>query len=205
MEPAKVAAAERPKTLDVIGLQVGVVVIAGLYLGREVLVPITLAILLSFVLSPLVNLFRRVLPRVLSVLLAVSLALGIVGGLGGLIGMQVASLAPNVPQYAETVEKKFDSVRKYAVDHLSSIMSRLQPNGPNGTAAPAAPAPGTNRPPLPVQVVPASATPLQMVERVLDPLATPALDGGDRVHICHFHPPAARGSARSHDPAVRLG
>ena len=57
-------------------LQIGVVVIAALYFAREVLIPITLAILLSFLLAPLVELFRRWhLGRVPSVLLAVILFL----------------------------------------------------------------------------------------------------------------------------------
>ena len=38
---------------------VGVVVVAALYFGREVLVPIALAVLLSFILSPLVRLLQR--------------------------------------------------------------------------------------------------------------------------------------------------
>jgi len=55
---------------------VSVVVIAALYFGKEVLIPITLAILLSFVLAPLADLLRRAhLGRVLSVLLAVLIAL----------------------------------------------------------------------------------------------------------------------------------
>ena len=173
MEPSRSAPAERPGGPDTIALQVGVVAVAALYFGREVLIPFTLAILLSFVLAPLVNLFRRLLPRVPAVVLAVVLALGVVLGLGGLIGMQVASLAPNVPHYAEVVEKKVGSVREYAVDHLSSIMDRFQqPNGATGAAPPAQPA-GTGRAPLPVQIVQSSPTPLQMVERILDPLASP--------------------------------
>jgi predicted PurR-regulated permease PerM len=175
MEPAKLAPAAKPRTADVLGLQVGVVAIVGLYFGREVLIPITLAILLSFLLAPVVSLFRQLLPRVVAVLLAVLLALGVVLGLGGLIGMQVASLAPNVPQYANVVEKKFETARNYAVDHLSSVMSRLQDSG--GTTEAAAPKTdrpaGTNKEPLAVQIVQSSPTPLQMAERVLDPLASP--------------------------------
>ena len=37
---------------------IGVVVITALYLGREVLVPIALAVLLSFVLAPLVRVLQ---------------------------------------------------------------------------------------------------------------------------------------------------
>jgi predicted PurR-regulated permease PerM len=47
---------------------VAAIVIATLYFGREVFVPIALAILLSFVLAPLVRLLQRWhLPRALSV------------------------------------------------------------------------------------------------------------------------------------------
>ena len=35
------------------GLMIGAIVIGGLYIGREVLLPLALAILLSFVLTPL--------------------------------------------------------------------------------------------------------------------------------------------------------
>ena len=53
-----------------------VVLVAVLYFGREVLIPITLAILLSFLLAPVVGLLRWIhLGRVPSVLLAVILAL----------------------------------------------------------------------------------------------------------------------------------
>ena len=53
---------------------VGVIVVAALYFGREVLVPIALAILLSFILSPCVRLLQRVkFPRIVSV----------IGGRGG--------------------------------------------------------------------------------------------------------------------------
>jgi predicted PurR-regulated permease PerM len=38
-----------------LSLQIGVVIVAALYVAREVLVPITVAVLLSFVLLPLVN------------------------------------------------------------------------------------------------------------------------------------------------------
>ena len=40
------------------GLMIGAIVIGGLYIGREVLLPLALAILLSFVLTPLLLLLR---------------------------------------------------------------------------------------------------------------------------------------------------
>jgi predicted PurR-regulated permease PerM len=73
---AHVTPAETPSLRGLLTIAVAVVVVAGLYFGRSMLIPITLAILLSFLLAPLVNLLRRMhLGRIPSVLLAVLLAL----------------------------------------------------------------------------------------------------------------------------------
>ena len=58
--PARVVPAETPSLRGLLTLAVAVVVIAGLSLAQEVLIPITLAVLLSFLLVPLVDLLRRV-------------------------------------------------------------------------------------------------------------------------------------------------
>jgi predicted PurR-regulated permease PerM len=111
---------------SILALQVGVVVVAGLYLGREVLIPITLAVLLSFVLAPLANVLRRVrLGRVPSVLLAVALAIGIVMVIGTVIGSQVASLATRLPEYTGTIERKIESVRAFTIDRVSGLLEQL--------------------------------------------------------------------------------
>ena len=59
-----------------------VVVVAALYLAREVLVPISLAVLLSFVLAPLVRLLRACYaPQFVAVMFAVLLAFAAIFGL----------------------------------------------------------------------------------------------------------------------------
>ncbi len=57
--PAAVAAAETPGLTGLLSLAVAVVVIAALYFAREVLLPITVAVILSFMLAPLVSRFQR--------------------------------------------------------------------------------------------------------------------------------------------------
>src|SRR4051794_29601028 len=85
--PAQVTPPETPSPTGLMSLAVAVVVVAALYFAREVLIPITLAVLLSFALAPLVDLLRRVrIPRLVAVLLSVALALGTVLALGGIIG-----------------------------------------------------------------------------------------------------------------------
>ena len=72
---------ERAATLQV--LLIGSIVIAGLHFGREVLLPLALAILVSFVLTPPLLLLRRIkLPRVVAVGIVVGAALAILLVLG---------------------------------------------------------------------------------------------------------------------------
>ncbi len=52
------------------GLLIAALVVTALYVGREVLLPLALAILLSFVLTPMLLLLRRLkIPRVLALAL----------------------------------------------------------------------------------------------------------------------------------------
>ena len=95
-------------------LAVAVVVIAALFLAREVLIPVTLAVLLSFVLAPLVDLLRRAhLPRIPAALIAVVVAFGVVLALGGLIGTQVATLAEDFPRYQYTIQRKIEALQQF--------------------------------------------------------------------------------------------
>jgi predicted PurR-regulated permease PerM len=157
-----------------------VVLVAVLYFGREVLIPITLAILLSFLLAPVVGLLRWIhLGRVPSVLLAVILALGIILALGGLIGTQVAGLAQDLPRYASTVEHKLSTVRSFTVARMSELAGRLghqvEPadNAPP-TTPPSATEPGSQeQKPLPVEIHQPNPSPLALAERFLSPVLSP--------------------------------
>ena len=173
-----------PHSASVLALQVGVVVIAALYFAKEVLIPITLAILLSFILAPLVALLRRThLPRVLAVLLAVVVALGVIAGLGSVIGSQIAQLATNVPQYAATVEKKIETARNYTVGRLSDLAASIGQNAPSAAGPPAPDAAAGDRTAAPAPqaaAAPASATgsPLALAERYLSPILSPLATTG---------------------------
>ena len=118
--PARVVPAQVPGMNGLLGLAVGVVVIAGLFFAKDVLIPITLAILLSFVLSPIVALLRHArLPKGVAVMLSVLAALGLLGGVGTLVGMQVASLADDAPGYLRTIDEKVASAKGFAADRVS--------------------------------------------------------------------------------------
>lgn len=191
---AKIPAAETLKPEGLLGLAVGVVVVAALFFAREVLIPITLAILLSFVLAPLVRLLRRGhVPRVLAVILSVFAALAMILVLGGLIGMQVAQLAGDLPQYQNTIERKVGTVRAMTVERLAALSAHLGHDMQGGATGPAAPTrpvagagagiattaglPGQGRgtaaSPTVVEVQPPAATPLELAQRFAAPILGP--------------------------------
>ncbi len=87
-------------------LAVSVVVLAALYVGREVFLPIVLAILLAFVLAPFVDLLRRWhLGRVPSVIIAVLVALGHHACRSAASSAyQLAGLATDLPRYQTTIK-----------------------------------------------------------------------------------------------------
>ena len=88
------------------------VLIGTLYVGREVFVPIALAILLSFVLAPLVRVLERWhIPRPISVVGVVLLAFASIFLIGGMIAAQVTQLAGDLPRYELTMREKIKSLR----------------------------------------------------------------------------------------------
>jgi predicted PurR-regulated permease PerM len=86
---------------------VAVVVISALYFAREVLVPISLALLLSFILAPLVRLLQAwYFPRFVAVLTVALFAFAIIFALGTFMVSQVAQLANDLPGYQSTLRDK---------------------------------------------------------------------------------------------------
>src|SRR6185369_3715089 len=88
------------RTAALQGLLIATIVIAGLYFGREVLLPLALAILLSFVLSPALLFLRRLkVPRLVGVAIVVAFAFALIFGLGWLMSQQATQLAGDLPRY----------------------------------------------------------------------------------------------------------
>jgi predicted PurR-regulated permease PerM len=166
-------------------------VIAALYFGHDVLVPIALAVLLSFVLAPVVAALTRLrIGKIASVLFAVILAFAILAGLGAIIGKQIALLAENLPQYQVVVGKKLEvlksssfgeSIIERAADALHGLnanlgMPKAQPQvAPVITATP----PQPDQPLMQVEVHEPAPGPVQILRSVLSallpPLATMAI------------------------------
>jgi predicted PurR-regulated permease PerM len=85
----------------------GGLLVAALYWGQKIFIPLALAILLSFVLSPLViQLERRGLRRLSAVVLVVGLAFLLLGLAGWSIATQVTALISDLPGHQSAVREK---------------------------------------------------------------------------------------------------
>jgi len=175
---AQVRAASAPELKSLLSVVVGTLVVAALYLGREVLIPITLAVMLSFVLSPLVNLLQRLrLWRAPAVIATVLAALAILGLIGTVIGSQAAALTADAPRYVATIEAKVESLQGFATGKMKALTKSLggaRPPAATGAPAPTLAATGSAaRRPVPVQVVGNEASPFALARTVLAPIMGP--------------------------------
>lgn len=88
-----------------------VLFVAVLYLGRELLIPLAVAILVAFLLKPVVTQLTRLkIPRGLAVLLATLMSLGIVIGLLYLLSSQIVDLTTKLPNYRQNLSAKTHSI-----------------------------------------------------------------------------------------------
>jgi predicted PurR-regulated permease PerM len=117
---------------------IAAIVIAGLYFGKTVLIPIILAGLVSFLLAPIVRLLRRIgLPRAPAVLIAVVLALGCFGAVSAVIVSQVATLSKDAPAYAERIAEKAQRIRSDVAERFAFLSreSRFGGSGHEGAVS----------------------------------------------------------------------
>ncbi|MGV3530984.1 MAG: AI-2E family transporter, partial [Chthoniobacteraceae bacterium] len=71
-----------------------------LYVARDFLIPIAVAILFRFLLGPLIQKLERLkIGRVASVLLVTLFAFSAIGGIGYIVGGQLIDLAEELPNY----------------------------------------------------------------------------------------------------------
>ena len=182
-----------PSSSGVAALVVVVVLVAALYFGREVFIPLALAVLLSFALSPLVTfLHRRSVNRVVAVAVVVGLTFMVIGGVGLLVGTQLARLTESLPQYQSNISHKLLSLRDTtksdgiigrAVRTLSAVGNQLA--GPDVAPETSTAAPGTalesgaaRQAPVPVVIRQADPSPLELLVQLMGPVLGPLLTAG---------------------------
>jgi predicted PurR-regulated permease PerM len=157
-------------------------IIAGLYVGRDVFVPIALAILLSFVLTPPVERLETLrVPRGAAVPIVVVAAFLTIFALGSLIASQITQLADGLPGYQQTMQKKISSLRSVTtvgpLERAASVLQDLgkELNKPNNgdVEIPRATAQPDQTRPIPVEVRTPPPTALENVASLISPLLHP--------------------------------
>ena len=169
-----------------------VIIIMMLYFGREIIIPIALAILLSFVLAPLVGVLQRVrVPRGLAVVGVVIFAFAAIFAMGSLLASQLTQLAGDLPRYQSTISEKIQSFRdttagRGTLERASGMLKDLSKEldkpkdaasalGAGAIISPKAPAPLA---PVPVEVRPPEPGALESLQSLISPLLHPLATTG---------------------------
>ena len=170
-----------------VGLLIGIAV---LYLGREVLIPIALALLLSFLLAPpMVRIQRLGLGKTFAALFVVGLSFSALVAVGWVGFGQAYNLAAELPQYRQNINTKLRALNPRSLGRLGQTKQMLgevtrelvaqdqaqKSNKPPSTIGGAA-SPSSVQRPLPVQVQQAEPTPAEFMQKTAGsffrPLAT---------------------------------
>nr|WP_245264752.1 AI-2E family transporter [Aquamicrobium defluvii] len=159
-------------------------VVAILYLGREVFLPLAIAFLLTFALAPIVSALRkRSIPKVPAVVVTVTLAFLAIGLFSFVVATQVSTLAQNIPTYQSNILEKVRALREVGanggiVERLSNAVERVGAELQRGTRVPEQAEPQEPaREPLPVEIV-SRQNPVEILKNVIVPLAAPFATAG---------------------------
>lgn len=152
-------------------------VIAVLYFGRELLVPMALAALLTFMFAPWVTRLERWLGRVGAVLFVVATIFAGTVGAGWVLTRQAVDLANQIPNYEENIRTKLRSIQLPEggpFSKISKTLEELKKDLPGSEPTPSSKAVETAaEPPLPVKVVSGRDERVELVQGILAPVLGP--------------------------------
>jgi predicted PurR-regulated permease PerM len=127
------------------------IILALLYLGRSVLIPLALAIMLSLLVAPLIRVLRRLrIGRASSVLIAVAALTVSCVGIAAALGAQILHITESLPQYESNVQRKLKTLEELTTGpilRLTNETSRLTGISQSEEAPPAPRAHDVERPP----------------------------------------------------------
>ncbi|WP_103173801.1 AI-2E family transporter [Paracoccus sp. SY] len=162
------------------GLVISAIIVAALYYGQAVLIPLAIAFLISFALGPVVHwLVRRGLSRILAVALTMVLVLTVLGAVGTLVGIQMRSLSAQLPTYQTTIRSKIEDLgarmkgpgilegAMQTVDTVQKEVAEVVGGGEENEV-----------PPQRVRVIPEPVSPFETALLWLSPLLAPLATAG---------------------------
>jgi predicted PurR-regulated permease PerM len=171
-------------------------VLALLYFGREVLIPITLAVMLSLLVAPLIHGLRRIgLGHAASIWVVVLALVLLLSATGTVIGSQLIRIGASLPQYEETMRGKLATLDRMTlgklgvvtgpirrvIDHASEE-SETTPDAPPNVQARLAP----STQPLLVELHEPPPGPLQVLSRILASVWGPLASAGIVIVVLIF-------------------
>ena len=170
--------------------------VAALYFGKDIFLPLAVAVLLTFALAPVVSWLRKLrLPRIAAVIAVVIAAFAAITLFGAIVATQLGVLAENLPLYQSNIEAKVRIVKdanvgEGIVNRVSRLLERLgaeirRNDPPAGTS----PTGGSAEPevkPMPVEVVEPELQPLQVLQTIIGPLIEPLATGGIIIVVVIF-------------------
>jgi len=169
-----------------------VIIITTLYFGRDIFIPVAMAILLSFVLAPLVGLLQRIrIPRGMAVVSVVLFAFALLFAMGSLFATQLTQLAEDLPRYQSTISDKIQSFRdttagRGTLERASGMLKDLSKQLDKPADAQSAPAAGSVLTPksagpvspVPVEVLQPAPGALESLSALIAPLLHPLATTG---------------------------
>jgi predicted PurR-regulated permease PerM len=167
-----------------LGILATTAVLGILYFGRDVLIPITLAVILSLLIAPIVRRLRRLgLGHTSSVLAAVLVCTAVFAAGAIVIGSQLVSMAASLPQYEQTVRGKLAALDELTAKRLDAlkgpaerIVGEITYRKPAST--PAGNVTGVVTGPIAVEVHEPPASTMQLIERVISTVGGPLATAG---------------------------
>ena len=154
-----------------------IAVIAVLYLAREILIPLALAITLALVLTPAVDWLQKMrLGRVPAVALVMIVTVAAAGGVAWVIFNQLVGVANELPRYQQNIHNKLEAMRApgegalgQATKSIQELATELMSVEP---PAPPVPSDRVSRP-LPVQIVDEPANEFEYLRDLAKPFLGP--------------------------------
>lgn len=169
-----------------LGLVVTTIIIAGLYYGRPILVPLVLAFFLGFVLDPLVSKLKRLgMARPFAVVLVACFALTAIVGSGFVLAMQVRTLSAQLPVYQHNIKYKLrtfvhsfegPSMFEGAITTFDTVKKEV--DAETAKKSDSSTAPQFLPEPQRVQIQEAPVSPIAKAGKWLDAIGGPLTDAG---------------------------
>lgn len=164
-----------------------------LYVGKELLLPLAIAVLLTFALAPIVSFLRKMkLPRLAAVIGAVAFAFAVMSIFSLIVAAQVSQVAGDIPKYQSNIVEKIRVLKETGsedgiISRLGRVFERVN-NEINESASPATAANARvqgEQKPLLVQIF-SPQRPIETLRNIIEPLIGPLATTGLVIVIVIF-------------------